>query len=161
MYVRISVCVNAVTMSAMVILFAYSELVDDEEFYGNPSAWAMYGMDNVDLGESANSEDLVKLGSTSSQAPLLQSFNAKVRDSTPKCSANIFVTRWVIRAMYITCLKPDMLCYCGIPCFSCIYVRTCRDVELTLYIWSSLCVSHYACINDHVLFCSTTCIEQH
>ena len=99
--VHIFVCVNAVTMSAMVILFTYSELVDDEEFYGNPSAWNVYDLENADLGESANSEDLVKLGSTSSQAPLLQSFNAKVRDSTPKCSANILkyvgrAARWVI-----------------------------------------------------------------
>lgn len=65
----------------MVILFVYSELVDDEEFYANPSAWNAY---DVDLGASRNS--LVTLGSTGSQAPLLQSFNANVRDSTAPVS---------------------------------------------------------------------------
>lgn len=56
-----------------------SEFVDDEEFYDNPSAWSVFEMENRNLSESANTQDFVTLDSSSSQAPLLQSFSTMVR----------------------------------------------------------------------------------
>ena len=67
-------------LTIMVMPFAVcSEFVDDEEFYDNPSAWSVFETENRNLSESANTQDFVKLGSSSSQAPLLQSFSAMVR----------------------------------------------------------------------------------
>lgn len=60
------------------------EFVDDEEFYTNPSAWNMYKMQGRNVSESALSgsatgQDFERFGSSSSsQAPLLQSFAAMV-----------------------------------------------------------------------------------